>query len=203
MDEIAELQVIVQRSLEHHVLEQMCETGPSRRIILRADIKNDINADERRLVVFVQDDCEAVIEPELSRLSGSEPAVFAARPRRGEPVARKSPSIASTPGTRCRRRCFALPVRPIDPAATRLTGATSQAVFMAMSTWSETLDGTCRAPYASRSMHDTPATGQPAIEPTGLPSSGPTPRTPANLKQTRTTRRCSRQISAPRGRCFM
>ena len=50
----------VLRSLEHHVLEEVCEPGPSRTLVLRPDVIPDLEVNDRRGVIFEEDHVEAV-----------------------------------------------------------------------------------------------------------------------------------------------
>ena len=52
-------------AVEHQMLEQMGEAGLALGLVLGADIVPDADADDRRLVVLVDDDGEAVVEHEL------------------------------------------------------------------------------------------------------------------------------------------
>jgi hypothetical protein len=44
------------------VLEKVSETGPPRALVFRADVVPEVDGDERRGVVFVEDNAEAVGE---------------------------------------------------------------------------------------------------------------------------------------------
>ena len=57
---LEEVVVEVLRSVEHQVLEQMCEAGSSRPLILAADVIPDVDRDDRRLVILVQNQREPV-----------------------------------------------------------------------------------------------------------------------------------------------
>ncbi len=50
---------------EHEVLEKMSEAGFARLFIFRADVVPDINGDDGGLVVFVNNDAQAVVEGEF------------------------------------------------------------------------------------------------------------------------------------------
>ena len=52
--------VVVLRALEHHVLEQVGKAGSTRLFVLRADLVHDVHGDDRRLVVLVKQDRQAV-----------------------------------------------------------------------------------------------------------------------------------------------
>ena len=55
----------VLRALEHHVFEEVGEPGPARPLVLGTDVIPDVDADNGRRVVFVQDDLETIGEREL------------------------------------------------------------------------------------------------------------------------------------------
>ena len=57
--------VEVLRAVEHQVLEQVREARLARLLVLRADVIPDVHRDDRRLVVLVDDQGEAVVENEL------------------------------------------------------------------------------------------------------------------------------------------
>ena len=57
--------VVVLRALEHHVFEEVGEPGPARPLVLGTDVIPDVDADDGRGVVFVQDDLQTVGEREL------------------------------------------------------------------------------------------------------------------------------------------
>ena len=48
------------RALKHHVLEQVSEAGLARLFVLRADVVPDVNGDDRRRVILVQDHPQAI-----------------------------------------------------------------------------------------------------------------------------------------------
>jgi hypothetical protein len=48
------------RTLEHHVLEQVRETGAPRPLVLRADVVRQVDVDDRRRVILRQDDPQPV-----------------------------------------------------------------------------------------------------------------------------------------------
>ncbi len=50
----------VRRALEHQVLEQVGEAGPSRHFVLRADVEPLVHVDDRQLAIDVQDQLQAV-----------------------------------------------------------------------------------------------------------------------------------------------
>ena len=52
--------VIVLRTLEHHVFEEVGKAGPARPLVLGTDVIPDVDADDRRGVVFMQDDIQTV-----------------------------------------------------------------------------------------------------------------------------------------------
>ena len=52
--------VVVLRSLEHQVLEEMREPGHAWPFVLRTDVVPDVDGDDRHAVVLVHDDVEAV-----------------------------------------------------------------------------------------------------------------------------------------------
>jgi hypothetical protein len=58
--------VVVRRSLEHQVLEQVGEAGVPRLLVLRSDVIPDIDRDNRTVVIFV----EKNVEPVLERVAG-------------------------------------------------------------------------------------------------------------------------------------
>ena len=51
----------VLRTREQHVLEQVSETRPSRPLVFGADVIPEVDRHQRRGVVLVQNDVEAVI----------------------------------------------------------------------------------------------------------------------------------------------
>jgi hypothetical protein len=53
------------RSLEHHVLEQMCEAGPAFAFIARAHVVIDRDRDYRHRMIFIQNYAESVVQAEL------------------------------------------------------------------------------------------------------------------------------------------
>jgi hypothetical protein len=53
---------VVLRALEHQVLEEMRETRPARPLVLRADVIPDVHRHDRHVMVFVNDDVEAVVQ---------------------------------------------------------------------------------------------------------------------------------------------
>ena len=55
--------VVVLRSLEHQVLEQVRESRAPRLLVLRADVVPHVDRDNRTIVIFVHDHVEAVVEP--------------------------------------------------------------------------------------------------------------------------------------------
>ena len=52
----------VLRTGEQHVLEEMCESGPARPLVLRADVIPEVDGHQRRGVVLVENHAEAVGE---------------------------------------------------------------------------------------------------------------------------------------------
>ena len=54
--------VVVGRSFEHQVLEQMREAGVSRLLVLGTDVVPDVDRDDRTVVIFVEEHVEAVRE---------------------------------------------------------------------------------------------------------------------------------------------
>jgi len=52
--------VVMLGAFEHQVFEQVGESGSSRPLVLRTDVIPDIDGDHRQLVVFVNDDVQAV-----------------------------------------------------------------------------------------------------------------------------------------------
>ena len=76
-------------ALEHHVLEQVRETGAPRLLVLRADLVPDVDDDLGHAVVLVEDHLEAVRQSYFSNASSAG----------GPPGAGRSSS-----GRRCRRR---------------------------------------------------------------------------------------------------
>ena len=50
------------RAAEHQVFEQVGEAGLSRALVLRSDVVPEVNGHDGRLMVFVHDDLEAVVE---------------------------------------------------------------------------------------------------------------------------------------------
>ena len=56
LERTEEFVLVVFRTLEHQVLEQMRETGLARRLVRRADVIPDADRDDRRLVIFADDD---------------------------------------------------------------------------------------------------------------------------------------------------
>jgi hypothetical protein len=56
------------RTLEHHMLEQVGETGAFELFILRADVVNHYNRRHRRGVILVKNDGESVVELVLFKL---------------------------------------------------------------------------------------------------------------------------------------
>jgi hypothetical protein len=61
-DELEPVGVRVLAAVEHQVLEEVREPRAPRPLVLRADVVPDVHADDRRLVVLVDDDGEAVGE---------------------------------------------------------------------------------------------------------------------------------------------
>ncbi len=57
--------VVVFRALEHQVFEQMRESALAGRLVFRADVVPDVDRDDRRLAVRVDDDGQAVVELEF------------------------------------------------------------------------------------------------------------------------------------------
>ena len=55
----------VLRTLKHEVLEEVGEAGPAGRLILRPHVVPDLNVHQRRVVVFHQQNLEAVAEHDL------------------------------------------------------------------------------------------------------------------------------------------
>jgi hypothetical protein len=53
---------VVRGSLEHQVLEQVREPGAPRHLVLRSDVVPHVHGHDRAIVVFVDDDLEAVSE---------------------------------------------------------------------------------------------------------------------------------------------
>ena len=93
------VEVVALEALEHHVLEEVCEACAARRLVLRADVIPDVDADDGRRVVFVEDDAQPVRQEELRVLDGREH-------RRGLRSRRRSPRAASCPALlRERRQC--------------------------------------------------------------------------------------------------
>jgi hypothetical protein len=57
--------VVVLRALEHQVLEQVGKAGAATHFVLRADVVPDVDRDDRRLVVLVNDHGEPVVHTSL------------------------------------------------------------------------------------------------------------------------------------------
>jgi hypothetical protein len=57
--------LVVFRTLEHQVLEQVREARPARRLVLGADVIPQVDRDDGRLAVGVNDDAQAVGQGEL------------------------------------------------------------------------------------------------------------------------------------------
>src|SRR5689334_20484710 len=51
---------MILRPLKHHVLEEVREPRPPAPLVLRADVIPDVDRDNRRLMVFMQNDGQAV-----------------------------------------------------------------------------------------------------------------------------------------------
>ncbi len=71
--------VVVLAAVEHQVLEEVGEAGLAGLLVLRADVVPDVEGDDGRLVVLVDDQGQAVVEDEflvgdvdLGRLGGQE-----------------------------------------------------------------------------------------------------------------------------------
>ncbi len=64
LERAEELVLVVLRALEHQVLEEVRETGLSGGLVGRADVIPDADRDDRRLVVFADDDREPVRQRE-------------------------------------------------------------------------------------------------------------------------------------------
>ena len=67
-DAVERLEVVVVEVLaavEHQVLEQVREAGLARRLVRRPDVVPDVDGDDRRLVVLVDDQPQAVVEDVL------------------------------------------------------------------------------------------------------------------------------------------
>jgi hypothetical protein len=52
--------IVVLRTLEHQVLEQVREAGASRHFVLRADVIPDVDGDNGKRVILVDQDVETV-----------------------------------------------------------------------------------------------------------------------------------------------
>ena len=52
--------IVMFRSFEHQMLEEVCETGAARLFVLRADVIPHVHGHHRQLVIFVNDDVEPV-----------------------------------------------------------------------------------------------------------------------------------------------
>ena len=61
-----ELVVMVLRAVEHQVFEQMGEPGLAGHLVLGAHVVPEVGGDDGRLVVFVNDDTQSVVEHELA-----------------------------------------------------------------------------------------------------------------------------------------
>ena len=57
--------VEVFRAVEHEVLEQVREAGLAELFVLRADVIPQVDRDDGRFVVFMDDERQAVVEDEL------------------------------------------------------------------------------------------------------------------------------------------
>ena len=77
----------VLRALEHHVLEEMREAGAARLLVLRADVIPELDVHDRRRLVLVQDDDQAVGQHQalVLRASAAAPRPAAAPARRRPP----------------------------------------------------------------------------------------------------------------------
>src|SRR5262249_54444735 len=54
--------VVILRPLKHHVLEEMREASAPAPLVLRSDVIPDVDGDNRRSMIFMQDDSQAVLE---------------------------------------------------------------------------------------------------------------------------------------------
>jgi hypothetical protein len=54
-------------SLEHQVLEQMCEAGLSGPLVLRSHVIPEVHGDDRARAIFVEEDLESVVERVLRK----------------------------------------------------------------------------------------------------------------------------------------
>ena len=68
-------------ALEHHVLEEVRETGAARALLHWPHVIPDVDGDDRELVIFVQEDLEAVAQLVIAR-SESPARGWNARPKR-------------------------------------------------------------------------------------------------------------------------
>ena len=64
LERALELLVVVLAPVEHQVLEQVGEAGPAGALVLRADVIPDVDRDDRRLVVLVDEHGQAVRQHE-------------------------------------------------------------------------------------------------------------------------------------------
>ncbi len=64
LERAEEFVLVILRALEHQVLEEMREAGLARRLVGRADVIPDADRDDRRLVIFADDDGEPVRQRE-------------------------------------------------------------------------------------------------------------------------------------------
>ena len=87
----------VLRALEHHVLEEVRESGPSRLLVLRADVIPELDVHDRGRMIFRQHD----VMPVGQRRDLDTAAAADERPHRGAPASARR-------RTRRRRRTFSM-----------------------------------------------------------------------------------------------
>ena len=87
LERCLELLVVVLAAVEHQVLEEVSEAGPARHLVLRADVVPDVHGDDRRLVVLVHQQGEAVREDEA--LIGNVDGVLGGNRRRADQQAQR------------------------------------------------------------------------------------------------------------------
>ena len=66
LQEIQVLVIEILRTLEHQVLKQVGKAGAARDFIFGTDVVPDVDGDYRSLVVFVDNQCQSIVEHEFA-----------------------------------------------------------------------------------------------------------------------------------------